>query len=97
MRLDRQAIRWTQLTVGLLSLNNAIRFSVRLSHMCSIMSHKRSHPAISRSEFVIRLVLFLSDITDNVMSGGHCRRNTVGRHSESSPMTMPPTPTSSDV
>jgi len=33
-----------------------------------------------------------SEITLAVMSGGHCNLNTIGRHSDSSPMMMPPTP-----
>jgi hypothetical protein len=92
IRLDQHAIRWTQLTVGLLSLKSATPFSVSNEHTCSIMSHKRRRPAISKSEFVRLPPLFLSNTTDSVMSSGHCSRNTVGRHSDSSPMMTPPEP-----
>jgi len=91
-RLERHAIRSTQLTVGLLSLNSVMRFSVRGSHTCSIMSHSSTRPASSRSKFVIVPFGLVSDFTLVVMSGGHCSLNTVGRHSNSSPMMMPPTP-----
>jgi hypothetical protein len=37
MRLERHAIRSTQLTVGLLLLKSAMRFSVRIPHTCSII------------------------------------------------------------
>ena len=90
-RLERHAIRSTQLTVGLLSLKRAMRFSVRGSHTCSIVSHSSTRPASSRSEFVIVPFGLASDFTLAVMSGGHCSLNTVGRHSDSSPMMMPPT------
>lgn len=92
IRLDRQAIRCTQLTVGLLSLNSATLFSTRHEQTCSIISHKSRRPASSRSELVIFPLLFLSDMTDAVTSGGHWRRNTVGGHSESSPIITPPAP-----
>ena len=91
-RLERHAICSTQLTVGLLSLNSAMRFSVRGPHTCSIMSHNSTRPASSRSEFVIFPFGFASDVILAVMSGGHCSLNTVGRHSDSSPMMTPPTP-----
>ena len=91
-RLERHAIRSTQLTVGLLSLKSAMRFSVRIPHTCSIMSHRSTRPASSRSEFVIVPFGLASDFTLAVMSGGHCSLNTVGRHSDSSPMMTPPTP-----
>ncbi len=92
IRLDRHAIRWTQLTVGLLLLKSATLFSVSDEHTCSIMSHKRRRLAISKSEFVRLPPLFLSDTTDSVMFGGHWSRNNVGRHSDSLPMMTPPTP-----
>jgi hypothetical protein len=92
MRLEREAMRCTQLTEGLLSLNSATLFSTRLVHTCSIMSHNRRRPAISRSEFVIVPPVFFSDIIAAVISGGHWNRNTVGQHSESSPRITPPAP-----
>ena len=91
-RLERHAIHCTQLTAGLLSLNKAIRFSARRPHTCSIISHSRTRPASSRSEFVIAPFGLASEITLLVMSGGHCSLNTVGGHSDSSPMMTPPTP-----
>jgi len=91
-KLDRDAIRWTQLTVGLLSLKRATLFSVRVPQACSIISHNITRPASSRSEFVMVPFGFDSEMTLAVMSGGHCKRNTVGLHSESSPMMTPPTP-----
>ncbi len=75
IKLDRQA----QLTVGLLSLKSATLFSTRHEHTCSIISHNMRRPAISRSELVNVPPLFLSDMTNLVMSGGHCNRNIVGR------------------
>ena len=91
-RLDRHAICCTQLTVGLLLLKRVIRYSARGPQMCSIMSHSRTRPARSRSEFVIVPFGVASEITLAVMSGGHCNRNTIGGHSDSSPMMTPPTP-----
>jgi hypothetical protein len=92
MRLERDAIRYTQLTVGLLLLKSATCFSVRGSQTCSIMSHRMTSPASSRSELVIVPPGFASNTTLAVMSGGHWRRNTVGGHSDSSPKMMLPTP-----
>ncbi len=43
----------TLLAMGELSLNNVTLFSLRFLHMDSMTSHKRSKPAISRSELVI--------------------------------------------
>ena len=91
-RLERHAIRCTQLTVGLLSLNKVMHFSAIGPHMCSIMSHSRTRPASLRSEFVIGPFGLALEITLAVMSGGHCNLNTVGRHSDSSPMMTPPPP-----
>ena len=91
-RLEQHAIRSTQLTVGLLLLKSTMRFSVRGPHTCSIMSHSSTRPASLRSEFVIVPFGLASDFTLVVMSGGHCSLNTIGRHSDSSPMMMPPTP-----
>ncbi len=91
-RLERHAICCTQLTVGLLLLNKVIRFSARGPQPCSIMSHSRMRPASSRSEFVIVPFGVASEITLAVMSGVYCNRNTVGGHSDSSPIMTPPTP-----
>ena len=91
-RLERHAICSTQLTVGLLSLKSAMRFSVRIPHTCSITSHRSTRPASSRSKFVIVPFGLASDFTLAVMSGGHCSLKTVGRHSDSSPMMTPPAP-----
>jgi hypothetical protein len=49
----RVARHQTHPTVGELLLNNATLFSRRVPHTDSMTSHKRSNPAISRSEFVI--------------------------------------------
>ncbi len=92
MRLDRQAMHSTQLTVGLLLLNRATHFFVRVPQTCSIMSHRMTSPASSRSELVNDPFGLLSKTTLAVMSGGHWSLKTVGGHSASSPMIMPPTP-----
>ena len=89
-RLDRHAMRCTQLTLGLLLLNSAIRFSARGLQTCSIISHKMTSPATFRSEFVIVPQGFESDTTFYAMSGGHCTRNTVGGHSNNSSVMIPP-------
>jgi hypothetical protein len=91
-RLERQAMHCTQVTVGLLLLKRATLFSAREPQTCSIISHRMTRPESSRSEFVIVPFGFDSDFTLAVMSGGHCCRNTVGGHSKSLPMMMPPTP-----
>jgi hypothetical protein len=49
----RVARRRTHPTVGELSLNSATLFSLRDVHTDSMTSHKRSNPAISKSELVI--------------------------------------------
>ncbi len=92
-RLERHAICSTQLTVGLLLLKSEVGFSVRGLPTCSIMSHSSTRLASLRSEFVIVPCGLASDFTLAVMSGGHdCSLNTVGRHSDKSPMMTPPTP-----
>ncbi len=91
-RLDRHAMRCTQLTAGLLSLKMATRFLVSGPHTCSIMSHRITSPANSRSEFVVFPVGFESEITSADISGGYLRRKNVGLHSNSSPIIIPPTP-----
>jgi hypothetical protein len=45
-RLERHAIRSTQLTVGLLLLKRAMRFSARGPHTCSIISHSSTSVTI---------------------------------------------------
>jgi hypothetical protein len=91
-RLDRHAMGCTQMTAGLLSLKRATRFLVSGLHTCSIMSHRITSPANSRSEFVIFPVGFESEIVSADISGGHLRRKTVGLHSNSSPIIIPPMP-----
>ncbi len=49
----RVARHRTHPTVGELSLNSATCFSLRDVHTDSMTSHKRSNPAISKSELVI--------------------------------------------
>jgi hypothetical protein len=92
MRLEQDAICCTQLTVGLLLLNSATHFSLRGPQTCSIMSQRMTSPASSRSELVIVAFRLATNTTLAVISGGHWMRNTVGRHSESSPNIMSPTP-----
>jgi hypothetical protein len=91
-RLEQLAMRCTQLTVGLLSLKRATRFSLSWPHTCSIMSHKMMNPANSRSKFVIFTFGFESEITSANMSGGHSRQKTVGLHLDNLPIMTPSTP-----
>jgi hypothetical protein len=67
-RLEWEAMCCTQLTVGLLLLKRATRFSVRGPQTCSIMSHRMTSPASSRSELVITPLLLWSETTFAVMS-----------------------------
>jgi hypothetical protein len=91
MRLEQDAIHCTQLTVGLLSLKSATCFSMRGPQTCSIMSHRMTSPASSRSELVMLVPFGLAtNTTLAVMSGGHWMQNTVERHSDSSPEITPP-------
>jgi hypothetical protein len=92
IRLERHAMCCIQLTVGLLSLKMATRFSLSKPHTCSIMSHKMTSPANSRSEFVIFPFGFESEVTSANMSGGHLRQKTVGLHLDNLPIMTPPTP-----
>ncbi len=92
MRLEQDAICCTQLTVGLLLLNSAMRFSLRGPQTCSIMSQRMTSPASSRSELVIVPFGLATNTTFAVMSGGYWVRNTVGGHSDSSLNITPPTP-----
>jgi hypothetical protein len=92
MRLESNAICCTQLTVGLLLLKSTNRFSVRGPQTCSIMSHRMTSSASSRSELVIIPPGFASNTTLAVMADGHWRRNTVGGHLDSSPKMIQPMP-----
>ncbi len=74
-------------TVGKLSLNKATRFSRRSPQTDFITSHKKSRPAISRSELVIFLARYRF-----LVSWDHSQWNTVGTQASFSPKTMPPTP-----
>jgi len=67
-------------------------FSARGPQTCSIISHSMTRPASSRSELVMVPFGLESEITLAVTSGGHCKRETMGGQSESTPMIMPPTP-----
>jgi hypothetical protein len=90
MRLEWDAIHCTHPTVGLLLLNIATLLSVRVLHTCSIISHNRTSPTSSRSEFVSFPVGFESVFTLAVISGGHWRH--CRGQSYSSPMMTLPTP-----
>jgi hypothetical protein len=90
--LAQDAIRCTQPTVGLLSLNSATLFSARWPQTCSIISQRMTSPASLRSEFVSFPLGFLSKTTLAVISRAHCSQKTVGRHAESLPIMIPPTP-----
>ena len=86
------ANRWTQLTVGWLSLNSATWDPEWRSHTSSMMRYSSKRPAISKSEFVMR-PCGLSSVTKScLMSSGHSTRNTVGVHPLFSPMMIPPMP-----
>jgi hypothetical protein len=88
-RLARDAIRCTQPTVGLLSLNSATLFLERRPQTCFIISQRMTSPASSRSEFVSFPLGFLLETMLAVISGGHCSQKTVGRHAESLPIMIP--------
>ncbi len=85
-----------------LSLHVITPYIVRFSHLCiptkslfslsgvrtdSMTSHKRSNPAISRSELVMALLWKRS-----LISLGHSHLKTVGMHASFSPKITPPTP-----
>ena len=86
------ASRWTQCTVGELSLNNAMCASFNEGQTCSMTSHSRRSPAISRSELVRVPSGLLAETTLHEISCGHRKRNTVGGILLFSPMIIPPTP-----
>jgi hypothetical protein len=91
-RLERDAMRCTQLTVGLLLLKRATCFLVSRPRTCSITNHRIVSPASSKSKLVVLLVGFNLEITSSDISGGHLRQKTVGEHSDNSPIITPPTP-----
>jgi hypothetical protein len=83
----------TQHTVGeFLSLNRAVCFSTRLPHTCSIVTNRKSKPAISKSEFDIVPSLFNGDTKDSRILSGHANQKTAGGHADSLPCMTPPTP-----
>ncbi len=87
-----EAILITQLTLGELLPNKAMCLCAKSGATPSRQSHKRSNPAILRSEFVIRPRGFLNVTKLFVMSTGHYKQNTVGRTGDNSPKITPPTP-----
>ncbi len=90
-RLEQDAMRCTQLTVGLLLLKRATCFLVSGLQTCSITNHTIVSPASSKSELVILPVGFDLEITSSDISWGHLRQKTVGEHSDNSPIITPPT------
>ena len=80
------------LMVGELTLNRGRRFSSRGPQTSSMVSHKRTRPAISKSEFVMRPSGLVAVLMSLVMSGGHFHRNIVGTQGDSSPIMTPPAP-----
>ena len=78
--------------VGELSLKRVRRFSLRGPQMSSMVSHRRTRPAISKSEFIMRLPGFWAVLISFAMSGGHFHQKIVGTHGESSPIMTPPAP-----
>ena len=64
--------------VGELSLNKVSRFSSRGPQTSSIVSQRRTRPAISKSEFVMRPLGLVDVLMSAVTSGGHCHRKIVG-------------------
>ncbi len=78
--------------VGELSLNRVRCFSSRGPHTSSMVSHRRTSPAISKSEFVMRPSGLVAVLMSLVTSGGHCHRKIVGTHGNSLRITTPPAP-----
>ena len=78
--------------VGVLSLNNVSRLFSRGPQTASMASHRRTSPAISKSEFDMRPSGFSNVFMSLATSGGHCQRNTVGVHGDNSPIITPPAP-----
>ncbi len=78
--------------VGELSLNMVCRFSSRGPQTSSMVSHRRTRPAISRSEFVMCPPGLFAVVMSLATSSGHCHQKIAGTHGDSSPMTTPPAP-----
>ena len=76
--------------MGWLSLNSATCAPQRLGQTCLIASHRRSNPAILRSELVSVLVGFFSLMTALVMEEGHWMQKTVGGSARDLPIIIPP-------
>jgi hypothetical protein len=75
-----------------LSLSKVSRFSSRGPQTSSMVSHKRTSPAISKSEFVMRPPRFSAIFISAATSSGHFHRKTVGTQGDSSPIIAPPVP-----
>ena len=88
----RTASRWTQCTVGLLSLNRATCASVREGHTPSMTNQSSKSPAISQSELDIFPCGLSSVTTPAVIAGRHWTQKTIGRTLMFSPIIMPPAP-----
>ena len=87
-----EARRWTQWTVGVLSLIRATCLLWRGGQTASITSQRSRRPAISRSELVSVPSGFVTDTMFWRIDGGHLKRKTVGGTAMFSPMTIPPHP-----
>ena len=88
----RDPRRATQPINGELSPNSAIHFSASKPLIPSMTSHRSRRPAISKSELLMVPAGLSNESTWVRTSSGHCQRNTVGTHPDSSPTTTPPTP-----
>ncbi len=86
------ARRVTQLTVGELSLNNVMHFSLRSGHTPSITIQSKTKPAIIRLEFVILPTGFETELMSRLMSLSHSQWKTTGVHADCSPNTTLPVP-----
>ncbi len=73
-------------------LNTAIGGVLRLPQTCSIITNRRSNPAISNSKFDIVPFLFDGDTKDSCTLSSHTKQKTVGGHLDSLPRMTPPTP-----
>ena len=76
--------------VGELSLNKVRRFSSRGPHTSSMVSHRRTRPAISKSKFVMRPSGLVAVLMSLVTSGGRFHQKIVGTQGDSSQITTPP-------
>jgi len=81
-----------QLMDGELSFSNVICFSSKGLQTSSMVSQRRTIPAISKSEFVMFPPGLFSVFMSVVTSSGHCHQKIVGTQGDSSPMTTPPAP-----